>query len=155
MKKFLMIGAVAGSLFLASCSKDQAVVKDLEGTWTITEYSEDGVAQDISGFTTKEMTFTSCKLKKEDVCPATMTIGTADFTQVENMTYSISGDGTILTTTTVSTVSTAGGVSQTETCTGADDCTSVNTITEQTNDKLVYTNTRTDGRVSKMTLTKK
>lgn len=153
MKKLLMIGTVATSLFLASCSKDQAVVKDLDGTWTITEFSTDGVAMDISGFTTKEITFTSCKLKAEDVCPATTTIGSADFSQVETFTYSISGDGTILTTNTVSRVSTVGGVSETTTCT--EECSTVNTIVEQTSTSLVYTSTRDDGKVDKMTLTKK
>jgi len=48
---------------LASCNKDQALVKDLEGDWEIKKWKIDGV---LSKATNGSMEFKVCKLKEDD-----------------------------------------------------------------------------------------
>lgn len=93
MKK-LLFAAVAATLVLASCSKDQRAVNKMEGTWNVdkVEYAdEDGsiTDNDASG----SYTFNKCKLKKDDWCSgsANVTFGGATFS--ENFQYRVTNDG--------------------------------------------------------------
>jgi hypothetical protein len=56
---------IAISIFIA-CSKDQRVVKQLDGKWKVTAETEDGVAQPVTSYEKQEYSFTACKVKKAD-----------------------------------------------------------------------------------------
>ena len=58
------------ALIFTACSKDQKAVNNLEGTWTRTGLTWNGVTQVDTSATT--YSFEKCKVKKGD-CPGTMT----------------------------------------------------------------------------------
>ena len=68
MKNLLYLSIAA--LFFIACSKDQKAVKNLEGTWTRTGLTHNGVTAIDTSVTT--YAFQTCKVKKGD-CPGTMT----------------------------------------------------------------------------------
>lgn len=149
--KFTLMG-FAVALVMFSCSKDQAVVKDLEGNWKISSYKENGKSEDITFVSQFTYNFTSCKLKKEDVCPASISTTQLGVNLTQNFSYSISEKGTILTMTQLSTVTSVGGLSNTENCTS--NCTESYTIAEHSDTKIVLTDVEDDGDVIELTLTK-
>jgi len=91
------------AIVIASCSKSIKISKQLDGTWKVTEYKENGVSIDVdsAGFDDSySITFEKCKVTKED-CPGSYTF-TFDLlgvptTFTENFTYSINEDGTEIT----------------------------------------------------------
>ena len=95
MKKFaIATGALLIGVFaLTSCNKNQAVVKDLEGTWNVTEETYDGVPADPEMYEGTTYTFEKCKVKKED-CPGTISyVDPLKGTQTTDFTYSITDKG--------------------------------------------------------------
>lgn len=96
MKKFaIATGALLIGVFaLTSCNKNQQVVKDLEGTWTVTEETYDGVPADPETYQGTTYTFEACKVKKED-CDGVITYSDPlkGTTVNTDFTYSISDKG--------------------------------------------------------------
>lgn len=141
MKKILYIAAVFTAIaVITACSKDQKVVKELEGTWTVTAVSYNGLAEASEAFAGQEYTFTKCKVKK-DPCDGTYTYNdpTKGATDLA-FTYSIAEKGTEFSMT----MSIFGLASETTT----------STIDEHSDSKFVFSFTE-DGVVTKTTLTKK
>ncbi len=83
MKKLVLF--VFGIILFASCSKDQKVVNQLEGTWKETSRNVNGVAQTPSNAT---YAFEKCKVSKSD-CNGTISEDGKSFP----FTYSISDKG--------------------------------------------------------------
>lgn len=72
MKNYIFTFALLAAItVISACSKDQKVVKELEGTWTVTATTVDGVAQPDSTFSGTTYTFNKCKVKKEN-CNGTL-----------------------------------------------------------------------------------
>lgn len=94
MKKTAAIAALICGIIFFSCSKDQKVVKQLEGTWKVTSIKENGQAQPDSLYSGDSYTFEKCKVKKGP-CDGTWT---TDGKAVP-FTYSISDKGTKFTMT--------------------------------------------------------
>ncbi len=99
MKKILFFAFALA--VLASCNKDQAAVKKLDGSWTATAWSEtDGgvtVDQIALGFTAS-MLFDECKLKTDEWCTGSLTAGFGGFSATEDLVWRVTGDGTTLET---------------------------------------------------------
>ena len=94
MKKILFTCVLGVTLFFSSCSKDQKVVKDLEGTWTVSSWKTGGTEQ-INAARTMSMTFENCKVKKGD-CGGSAVITTATVPSTSSFTYNIQEKGTII-----------------------------------------------------------
>ncbi|WP_027420685.1 hypothetical protein [Crocinitomix catalasitica] len=103
MKKILMI-AVLG-LIAFSCNKDQKAVKQLDGQWDAQFFYtilDDVKSDNLVDPTTTEgsfsMSFTTCKLKKDEFCSLTITDNVSE--EEESLTgswlYRTSGDGAYL-----------------------------------------------------------
>jgi hypothetical protein len=69
MKQFFALFLIGTALFSSSCSKDNALIEDISGTWKLSARKENGVMVDVSRIDEK-VTYTSCNQKKEDKCPA-------------------------------------------------------------------------------------
>jgi len=92
MKKIFALVALVG-VILGSCSKDQKVVKELEGDWSLTGETIDGVATPDSLFAGTTYTFTKCKVKKGD-CDGTLSSPDPSKGTVSiSFTYNIQDDG--------------------------------------------------------------
>lgn len=72
MKKTLYILAFT-SLIINACSKNQKVVKDLEGDWNLTAETVNGVATPAAELVGTKYTFNKCKVKKED-CDGSLSV---------------------------------------------------------------------------------
>ncbi|MFK8039523.1 MAG: hypothetical protein AB8B74_14615 [Crocinitomicaceae bacterium] len=112
MKKLLFIGILA--MTIASCSKDQKAVKEIEGLWKATSYTVSNGSQTVkvleSTGTSVSFDFTSCKLRKEESCPLSIiardslnvliednkdiTLGYLGIEPDEELTYTMIEDGT-------------------------------------------------------------
>ncbi len=64
MKNVLMLSTLMLMFVVASCNKNQTAVKKLDGTWQLTH--QNGNPVDADEIT--KMTFTKCKLKKDEYC---------------------------------------------------------------------------------------
>lgn len=133
MKKTIGLVTLLFALICFSCSKDQKVVKQLEGTWKVTDEKENGVSQPDSTFAGETYTFTKCKVKKGD-CDGTWT---TDGKAVP-FTYAIIDKGTKIRMTL-----NVFGVSESET----------SDIVEHSDSKFVFKST-IDGDVIETTLEK-
>ena len=102
MKKTTNLLIVALVLIIAACSKDQKVVKQLEGTWKVTSAKHNGVAEPDSVYSGTRYTFESCKVKKGD-CAGTVSEDGKSFP----FTYNISEKGTKMTVTMLGVSSTS------------------------------------------------
>ena len=143
MKKLaLSISAIAIALVITvACSKDQKVVKQLEGDWKVTAVTYNGAAAPAEEYANTTYSFEKCKVKKGD-CAGTMsyndpTKGTVSFP----FTYSISEKGTIF--------------KMTLTITGLGSETTSSDIVESSKTKFVFSNKDADGDVTVTTLEKK
>jgi hypothetical protein len=87
MKKISLITAILFAFVLTSCSKDQKVVRNLEGTWTISEYTKNDVDQ-LDWVKDYSYQFDFCKLKKGH-CPGKEIYRTTE----KDFTYNISDKG--------------------------------------------------------------
>ncbi len=90
--------ALTSASLLFACSKDQKVVKNLEGEWEVTKYIAAG---EVVEFVSSTMEFESCKLKEDD-CDGKWEITDSyiDFngnsvtdTEIFNLTYHVSEGG--------------------------------------------------------------
>lgn len=95
MKKLFAVLTIALSVAVVSCNKDQAAVKKLDGTWNVTSMKFDGQELISSDFTST-MTFSKCKLKKDEWCNSTSTVTFSGTTETTNGVYRVTGDGTTL-----------------------------------------------------------
>lgn len=129
---------VAAATLFAACSKDQKVVNQLEGTWSIESVTIDGVA-DTTDYSNDSYTFEKCKVKNGD-CPGTL--NTTDPTKGEvsyDFTYRIEDDGTTL----VINLDVLGFVT-----------TTTATISENSDDRFTWTETNEAGQEVVTTITK-
>jgi len=95
MKKLTVFLFIAASVLVYSCSKDQKVVKNLEGTWNVSSITIDGVADTVD-FSNDTYEFELCKLKDGD-CSGTLTSLDPSKGEVAlSFTYSIEDDGETL-----------------------------------------------------------
>jgi hypothetical protein len=119
MKKvsYLMLALMLA--FFISCNKDQKVVKELDGTWTVTSATTNG--QPDPSFNGAKYSFTKCKVKKEECDGTIMASGfTIPFK------YKVTDKGTKITITTDFL-----GQKDTQNA----------TITEHSKSKMVFTST--------------
>ena len=92
MKKIFALLALV-SVVLWSCSKDQKVVKELEGDWKVSAQTVNGVAVPDSEFVGITYTFTKCKVKKGD-CDGTLSVpDPTKGTFTQSFTYNIQEKG--------------------------------------------------------------
>jgi hypothetical protein len=98
LKALLLIATV--TLVAAACSKSIKISKQLDGTWKIVEYKENGTSVDIDSFglNTYRISFESCKVTKED-CPGESSWEFGGVTLTEDFTYTINDEGTEITIT--------------------------------------------------------
>jgi hypothetical protein len=95
MKKFLTLLALV-SVVVWSCSKDQKVVKELEGDWTVSSMTRNGTAVAASEYAGMKYNFTNCKVKKSD-CDGTLSIpDSTKGTFSQAFTYNIQEKGQII-----------------------------------------------------------
>jgi len=94
--KFLMSLLVIVAIAIA-CSKDQKVVRQLDGEWEVTAISTNGVADDISSFENTTYVFEKCKVSKGDCDGSMKTIDPTKGEVTFPFTYSISEKGTVIT----------------------------------------------------------
>jgi hypothetical protein len=95
MKKVFAL-LFATSVVVWSCSKDQKVVKELEGDWVISSQTSNGAAVNAAEFAGVVYNFTNCKVKKGD-CDGTLTA--ADSTKgtiATPFTYNIQDKGEVI-----------------------------------------------------------
>ncbi|MEO9531827.1 MAG: hypothetical protein ABJG68_13685 [Crocinitomicaceae bacterium] len=100
MKKLLFVAVAISGMMLVSCNKNQAAVKKLDGSWTVTSakttdgsFTYDGVA---AGDYTQSMTFTACKLKTDEWCTMSSTTTWGNLTDTESDVFRVTGDGMTL-----------------------------------------------------------
>jgi len=92
MKNKLLLFALL-SIIAWSCSKDQRVVKDLEGDWIISSLTTNGTPEPASEYAGIVYNFTNCKVKKGD-CDGSVTIpDSTKGTVKQTFTYGISEKG--------------------------------------------------------------
>lgn len=137
MKRVLFGLVLAVALIVASCSKDQRAVKDLEGTWNATSYKVNGV-ETIGSGASLSMTFEKCKVKKEN-CPGSSTITFGSLSETDQFTYKIYEKATKL------------DIDMTD---AADDDITGATITEVTDSRFAFNWTDADGDTYDVVLTK-
>ena len=97
MKKLLFVAIAFAGLALVSCNKDQAAVKKLDGTWNVTSSTttSGSVTVDNMQYVDKiTMTFTACKLKKDEWCTSTSTVSAGSLSFTENDVFKVTNDGT-------------------------------------------------------------
>ena len=95
MKKILTLLALL-SVVVWSCSKDQKVVKQLEGDWTVTNMTRNGTAVAASEYSGMKYTFENCKVKKGD-CDGTLSVpDSTKGTYSQAFTYNIQDKGEII-----------------------------------------------------------
>ena len=85
-----------GTITIIGCSKNQKVVKSLEGEWRATSFKEDGFEWIVDDSLVITYTWNSCKVENED-CSGSYSLSHPDIgTGTSAFTYSISSDGTII-----------------------------------------------------------
>ena len=95
MKKILTLLALL-SVVVWSCSKDQKVVKQLEGDWTVTNMTRNGTAVAASEYSGMKYNFENCKVKKGD-CDGTLSVpDSTKGTYSQAFTYNIQDKGEII-----------------------------------------------------------
>lgn len=142
MKKLIYsITALALALVvIVACSKDQKVVKQLDGTWTITAMTYDGVASPADSYAGSTYTFEKCKVKNE-ACPGSYTYtDPTKGAQTFPFTYTITEKGTKFTVTMTAFGITAPAVTS--------------DIVESSKTKFVFSSTDEDGKITVTTLEK-
>lgn len=66
MKKITLVTTLLVAILVAGCSKDQKVVRQLEGEWKITGMTNDGAPADKEDYENTTYTFEKCKVSKGD-----------------------------------------------------------------------------------------
>lgn len=97
MKKFkLILSIIAVTLVFYTCSKDQKVVKELKGDWTVSSITVNG-ASDTTDYSQDVYSFSKCKVKKGPCDGSFQTNDPSKGLTTMTFTYSITGDGTLIT----------------------------------------------------------
>jgi hypothetical protein len=94
MKKAKYLLLLVSTMIIVSCSKDMKVVKQLDGSWKVTSWTEDGVAAPAAEYENMTYNFTKCKVKKED-CDGSITDGSTSMP----FTYRVTEKGEKITMT--------------------------------------------------------
>lgn len=98
MKKIKLLSTIVAVVLIAfACSKDQKVVRQLDGEWKMTALSRNGVAEDASSYENTTYTFKKCKVSKGDCEGSTTTNDPSKGDVTFPFTYSISEKGTKIT----------------------------------------------------------
>ncbi|MDQ3191647.1 MAG: hypothetical protein M3Q58_08640 [Bacteroidota bacterium] len=66
MKKLILMAVLPMIIFISGCSKDQKVVRQLDGEWKINSMTKDGNAADKEDYQYTTYIFTKCKVSKGD-----------------------------------------------------------------------------------------
>lgn len=123
MKKYILLFSTV-ALIVYACSKDQKVVRQLDGEWKVTDVKNDGVSADAASYQNTSYTFEKCRVHKDD-CSGSLKIGDPSKGEFSfPFTYSIDEKGTKITIHT-----TLNGVTST----------SVGQINEHSKSKFVWT----------------
>jgi hypothetical protein len=93
MKNVLLMFFAVAVLF-SSCSKDQKVVKELDGSWIISSRTTDGVAAPSSEINGVTYNFKACKVKDGDCDGSISAPDSSKGTVTYDFKYSISEKGT-------------------------------------------------------------
>ncbi|MBA3899722.1 MAG: lipocalin family protein [Bacteroidetes bacterium] len=94
MKKLLLLIALPVIALVSGCSKDQKVVRQLDGEWKITALSEDGKPADKEDYEGVTYKFEKCKVSKGD-CNGSMKTNDPSKGEITfPFTYNISDKGT-------------------------------------------------------------
>ena len=93
MKKIILLAALPLLLFVTRCSKDQKVVKQLDGDWKTTAMTIDGDPVDAEMYENQGYTFEKCKVRKGD-CDGSKSYNDPSKGEISmSFTYSISEKG--------------------------------------------------------------
>jgi hypothetical protein len=90
MKTRILLMSMLLAFAVVSCNKDQRAVKRLDGKWKLSKYN----GQTVPEAQAAVLTFSSCKLKTDEVCDVTLQTGS----QVQSYKYLVKNDGTTLVT---------------------------------------------------------
>lgn len=82
MRNVLLLSTMMLMFVVASCSKDQRAVRILDGQWKLSRVNSNPVDADDN----VTISFTACKLKKEEYCKVSITEGTG------SMSFTFNGD---------------------------------------------------------------
>lgn len=80
-----------------ACSKDQKVVRQLDGEWKVTEVKYNGVVDNSTDYSSWKYKFEKCKVSKGDCSGSWTTIDPTKGETTFDFTYSISEKGTKIT----------------------------------------------------------
>lgn len=95
MKKVLAIFAII-TVVVWSCSKDQKVVKELEGDWIVSSQTLNGTPVPAAEYAGVKYNFTKCKVRKGD-CDGTLTApDSTKGTLSTAFTYNIQDKGKVI-----------------------------------------------------------
>jgi hypothetical protein len=93
----LVVAIVAISSIAWACSKNQKVVRQLDGEWKITEVKYNGVVDNVSDYSKERYIFEKCKVEK-GACPGKLKSEDPTKGPISlDFTYSISEKGTKIT----------------------------------------------------------
>jgi hypothetical protein len=90
MKTRILLMSMLLAFAVVSCNKDQRAVKRLDGKWKLSKYN----GQTVPEAQAAVLTFSSCKLKTDEICDVTLQNGS----QVQSYKYLVKNDGTTLVT---------------------------------------------------------
>lgn len=90
MKTRILLMGMLLAFAVVSCNKDQRAVKRLDGKWKLTIYNGQTVPEAQASI----LTFSSCKLKTDEVCDVTVQTGS----QTQSYKYLVKNDGKTLVT---------------------------------------------------------
>lgn len=94
--KLFSVAIVIGIIAVA-CSKNQKVVRQLDGEWKVTEVKYNGVVDNSYDYSNDKYVFEKCRVKKE-ACPGTYkTVDPSKGETSFGFTYTISEKGTKIT----------------------------------------------------------
>jgi hypothetical protein len=134
----LTLSVILISIVVASCSKDQEVVKQLaSGTWEVTAMSYNGISLPDSTFAGDKYTFEKCKVSKGDCSGEYTTTDPTKGDVVTSFTYSISDKGE-----TISITMSLFGIP----------ASSTGDILEHSKDKFVWSSKDVNGDVTETTI---
>jgi hypothetical protein len=94
MKKMFIFSVLATLFIVASCNKDQRAVKNLEGKWLLVKQN----GQTVPADETTTITFSNCKLKKDEYCNVLVEFkdATLAINESYNASYKVMDDGETL-----------------------------------------------------------
>jgi hypothetical protein len=85
MKTRILLTSILLAFAVVSFNKDQRAVKRLDGKWKLTKYNNQAVPEAQAAV----ITFTSCKLKTDELCDVSVTTGS----QTQSYKYLVKNEG--------------------------------------------------------------